>query len=125
MPKNKWATFTYFGHKISPITKLFKNTEVGISYKTKNNIRHLLKIKDDKNDLYNLSGVYQLQCSNCPLKYVGQTGRTFNIRFKEHIHDIKNNGQNSKFAQHILDTMHDYNTIEHWKFYISARKAEL
>ena len=71
-----------------------------------------MKIKDDKNDLYNLSGVYQLQCSNCPLKYIGQTGHTFNIRYKEHIRDIKNNGQNSKFAQHILDTTHDYSTID-------------
>jgi hypothetical protein len=33
-------------------------------------------------------------------------------RFKEHIRGIKNNGQNSKFAQHILDTGHEYETIE-------------
>jgi hypothetical protein len=42
--------------------------------------------------------VYQLQCADCPRRYVGQTGRTFKTRFKEHIRDIKNNGQNSKFA---------------------------
>ncbi|PNF38897.1 hypothetical protein B7P43_G08228 [Cryptotermes secundus] len=110
--KNKWATFTYFGHEIRSITKLFKNTEVGISYKTKNNIKHLLKINDDKNDMYNLSGVYQLQCSDCPLKYIGQTGRTFKIRFKEHTCDINNNGQSSRFAQHVLDTTHEYSTID-------------
>jgi hypothetical protein len=83
--KNKWTTFTYFGHEIRSVTKLFKNTEVGISYKTRNNIKHLLKINDDKEDLYNLSGVYQLQCADCPLKYIGQTGPTFKVRFKEHI----------------------------------------
>jgi hypothetical protein len=63
-------------------------------------------------DVYNLSGVYQLQCADCPLRYVGQTGRTFKARFKEHIRDIKNNGQCSQFAQHILDTRHEYGTME-------------
>jgi hypothetical protein len=50
--------------------------------------------------------------SYCPLKYVGQTGRTFKTRFKEHIRNIKNNGQNSKFAQHIVDTTHEYQTVD-------------
>jgi hypothetical protein len=91
---------------------LFKNTEVGISYINKNNTKHLLRTSENRNEKYNLSGIYQLQCADCPLKYVGQTGRTFKIRFKEHIRGIKNNGQNSKFAQHIVDTTHAYRTID-------------
>jgi hypothetical protein len=82
-----------------------------MSYRTKNNIKHLLRIKENKGK-YNLSGVYQLQCTDCPKKYIGQTGRTFEARFKEHARDIRNSGQNSKFAQHILDTGHEYETIE-------------
>jgi hypothetical protein len=49
--KRKWATFTYFRHQIRTITNLFKNTEVGASYKTKNNIKHLLKSKNNKDDI--------------------------------------------------------------------------
>jgi hypothetical protein len=75
------------------------------------NIKHLLRINENRNDKYNLSGVYQLQCADCPLKYIGQTGRTFKTRFKEHVRNIKN-GQNSKFAQHIVDTTHEYQTID-------------
>jgi hypothetical protein len=56
--KRKWTTFTYFGPGIRGITKLFKNTDVGISYITKNNIKHLLRISENRNDKYNLSGVY-------------------------------------------------------------------
>jgi hypothetical protein len=41
-----------------------------------------------------------------------QTGRTFKTRFKEYIRVIKINGQNSKFVQHILDTKHEFETIE-------------
>jgi hypothetical protein len=46
------------------------------------------------------------------MKYIGQTGRTFKARFKEHIQDIRTNRSNSKFAQHILDTGQTYNTID-------------
>jgi hypothetical protein len=51
-------------------------------------------------------------CKDCELKYIGQTERTFRTRYKEHIREIKTNGQKSKFAQHILDTTHNYDTIE-------------
>jgi hypothetical protein len=64
--KRKWTTFKYFGPEIRTITKLVKNTEVGISYITKNNIKHLLRINENRNDKYNISGVYQLQCAECP-----------------------------------------------------------
>jgi hypothetical protein len=58
--------------------------------------------------MYSKSGVYQLECGECPVKYIGQTGCTFKARFKEHIQDIRTNRHNSKFAQHILDTGHAY-----------------
>jgi hypothetical protein len=103
------ATFTFFGPETRAITKLLRRTEIGISYRTKNNIKHLLRIKENHSDKYNLSGVYQLQYGKCPQKYIGQT---FRIRFKEDIRDIRNNGQRSKFARHTLDTTHDYGTIE-------------
>jgi hypothetical protein len=54
-----------------------------------------------------------MACKDCELKYIGQTGRTFRTRYKEHIREIKTNGQKSKFAQNILDTTHNYDTIEH------------
>jgi hypothetical protein len=74
-------------------------------------MKHLLRINENDKK-YNQSGVYQLQCANCPQKYVGQTGQTFKTIFKEHTRDIKNDGQNSKFTQHILDTGHEYETTE-------------
>jgi hypothetical protein len=72
----------------------------------------LLTTKENNKEKYNLSGVYQLKFADCPQTYVGQTGRTFRTRFKEHIRDIKNNGQNSKFAQYIFDTKHENKTSE-------------
>jgi hypothetical protein len=62
--------------------------------------------------MHHQSGVYQLQCSEYPLKYIGQTGRTFKVRYREHINAIRTNRQNSKFAKHILETGHNYDTLD-------------
>jgi hypothetical protein len=70
------------------------------------------KNKNKPRDVYNQSDVYQLQYNECPLKYIGQTGRTFRDRYKEHINAIRFNKQHSKFALHILNTGHSYNTID-------------
>jgi hypothetical protein len=60
---------------------------------------------------YNQSGIYQLKCNTCPLKYIGQTGRTFKSRYNEHIYAIKRNKPNSKYVEHILDNGQTYSTI--------------
>jgi hypothetical protein len=49
---------------------------------------------------------------DCPRQYVGQTGRSFKTRFKEHIRAIKHNTDSSTYAQHILNTGHKYGNIE-------------
>jgi hypothetical protein len=55
---------------------------------------------------YNNCGIYQIKCLDCPLKYTGQTGRTFNIRYKEHIQAIRNNNSNSGYSNHIKYRTH-------------------
>jgi hypothetical protein len=110
--KDKWITFTYAGPSIRIITKLFWNTNMKISFRMNNTIKQHINAKGKTTNKYNLCGVYQMGCKDCNLKYVSQTGRTFRTRYKEHIREIKMNGQISKFAQHILDTTHNYDTIE-------------
>jgi hypothetical protein len=52
-----------------------------------------------------------VKCLDCPLKCIGQTGRTFHTRYKEHIHVIRNNNSNLGYSNHILNTGHKYGTI--------------
>jgi hypothetical protein len=47
-----------------------------IAYKTTNTIQNHLRGKRHDN-IYNKSGIYQLNCGGCPKKYIGQTGRNF------------------------------------------------
>jgi hypothetical protein len=94
------------------ITKLFQNINLKVAFRTNNTIKQHVKIREKTTDTYSLSGVYQLTCGECPLKYIGQTGRTFRKRYNEHIREIKTNGQKSKFARHVLDAAHSHNTID-------------
>jgi hypothetical protein len=52
-----------------------------------------------------------MKCLDCPLKYIGQTGRTFNVRYKGHAHAIKSNNSNSGYSNHILYTGHTCGTV--------------
>jgi hypothetical protein len=52
-----------------------------------------------------------MKCLDYSLKYVGQTGRKFNARYKERIHAIRSKNDNSGYSNHILSTGHTYGTI--------------
>jgi len=95
------------------ITKLFKDSPVKITFTKRNTIKKLLFTNPRPfQEQFDSSGVYQLFCPDCHMKYVGQTGRSFRIRFSEHFRDYKYNTNKSKFAQHLLDNKHSIGPIE-------------
>jgi hypothetical protein len=108
----KWATLTYVGKETRVIAKLFRNSNIRITYKTNNILQKHLQSKHTFPDKYKQCGIYEIKCNSCPKKYVGQTGRNFLNRFKKHIHAIKSNKTTSKYAQHILESGHTYGKIE-------------
>ena len=65
--KDKWTTFTYFGPNIRSISKLFRNINIKIAFKTNNTIKKILKTKEETTDKYSLCGVYQMKCKDCDL----------------------------------------------------------
>jgi hypothetical protein len=79
VPNNgkKYITFTYHDLAVRMITKLFKNTEIKIAYKTMNTLRNHLQANMMTTNKYELSGVYRLKCGDCPHIYIGQMGRPF------------------------------------------------
>jgi hypothetical protein len=76
--KSKWAKFIYIGKETRFITKLFKNTDVKVTFTTENAIERRLATKHGTDhSKYDKSGIYQLTCPDCKMKYTGQTGRPF------------------------------------------------
>jgi hypothetical protein len=78
--RRKWAKFTYIGKETRFITKLFRDTAVKIAFMTNNTIEKCLAIKQETpQNIHDRSGVYQLTCPECKMKYTGQTERPFRV----------------------------------------------
>jgi hypothetical protein len=75
-PKAKWVTFTVVKKKI-----FFQDTQIKVAFWTGNTIWNILKTRPQTHK-YSRNGIYKMKCLDCSLKYVGQTGRIFNIRYK-------------------------------------------
>jgi hypothetical protein len=112
-PTKKWAKFTYTGKETRYITKLFKRTDIRITYTTRDNLRHLLNSQPyKKQDAYSKTGVYKLTRSECNKQYIGQTGRSFRGRYKEHAREYNYATNKSNYAKHLLDTQHPLKPID-------------
>jgi hypothetical protein len=124
---HKWITFIYTGNytRISKITNLFKDTNLKIAFKTTTNLNNLLNTKTIPY-IYDQSGIYKLTCQICQKVYIGQMGRCLNIRYKKHIGSIRYNNDDSAFAQHILNTGHQYGPREQiMEMVEKARKGKI
>jgi hypothetical protein len=93
------------------ITKLFKHTNIRISYRTNNNIWKNLYQNPPEQDKNRQFGVYKLTCTDCGKAYIGQTGRKFHTRYKEHKRVFYYNPQHSKYAQHLTENKHSFGSI--------------
>lgn len=101
--------------------KTFQNSNLKITYRTKNNAFQMIKNKIS-NEAYNnqvkdinKSGIYQIKCSDCNKSYIGQTSRSFKKRFQEHIQALKSGNKTtmkSNFAEHLIETRHEYKNID-------------
>jgi hypothetical protein len=110
--KKFWTTLIYHSPKIRKITTLFKNTDIGIAFRTTTSIHHPKKpiIVEQTLD-HEKSGVYQLTCNTCQRSYIGKTRRNLKSRFQEHARYIKNNDPQSAYALYILNCRHEYGNI--------------
>ena len=53
-----------------------------------------------------------LRCGTCEKFYIGQTGRTFNKRYKEHLPKGNLANITSNFARHLVEMNHDYENFD-------------
>jgi hypothetical protein len=97
------------------IAKIFKDTDTRIiAFRTTNTIKKHIQPKQQRDVKYDTSGIFKLKCLDCLLQYIGQTGRSFQTRYKEHIRTIKYecNKDTSTYVQHIINTGHSYGNIQ-------------
>jgi hypothetical protein len=113
--KSKWAKFSCVGKETKFVTKLFKDSSIRVTFTTNDTISKSLSLKQNhpqKQNQFEKSGVYQLACPECSMRYSGQTGRPFRVRFQEHFLDYKYANNKSKFALHLLENKHSIGHID-------------
>lgn len=104
--------------KLRPILRKFGFELVFTS--RNNQLQTLLGSTKDPIDSLYKSGVYQITCDHCNKIYIGQTKRTLNTRFKEHVAEVTKAHKDtekghvhhfkSKVAEHIYNEQHFLNT---------------
>lgn len=108
---NTFVTSIYGRTLPHVLTNIFKKINMTVAFRTTNNIKSILHYKSTK-PIKEMSGVYKITCDDCDSFYIGQTGRAFIKRFKEHL--PKNDIQNTKsnYARHLINNNHNYTNFE-------------
>ena len=116
---NKYVCLPFNTTFNKAIRKTFQNSKFKISYKTRHNSFNLINKHSRKdqpqNNIYNKSGIYKLKCSDCDSFYIGQSGRNFETRYKEHLQAFKSKNKTSmksNFAEHLIHTNHTCKNME-------------
>lgn len=123
----KYFSLPYLGSISLKFKNILSSNNCKISFKTSNNLKSILVRNKDPICNREKSGVYKLICK-CGSEYVGQTGRSFQIRVKEHLNCLRNKPEKSNFAKHLIDFNHDYDQDEFFKilhFYDKGKKLDI
>lgn len=95
------------------IKQKFKEHNLEIVFKNNNKLQNFLGSTKDKIDCLQKSGIYSVECGDCKRKYWGQTKRSIETRYKEHLSCVRlNHPYKSAVASHILIDGHENINIE-------------
>lgn len=101
----KYVAIPYVKNLSEKINYIFKDTDIKIAHKSKNNLKHLytkLKSKIPKDKISNC--VYKLKCKECSGVYIGQTTQYI----KERINGHKYAKNSTALKKHELTTNHGF-----------------
>ena len=99
-------TFHFFRTSSKQNYQSFKGSNIKTAFRTTNTFQK--QLSKNPHNQQNPSGIYSLKCNTCNKKYVGQSGRSIDTRYKEHIRYIRTNNPQSAYATHILQNRHEY-----------------
>ena len=75
-------------------------------------------------DPNNRPGVYYIKCGECDLGYVGETGRSFQVRLREHRDDIRLGRERNAIFKHVSNTNHHIDWTSAKTLYHHSSKFE-
>lgn len=108
--ETKYITIPYVGPLSLKIAATLKKFNIRTTFQTQFSLQKTLSNNKDPIPTIEQCGVYALTCNNCNAIYIGQTGRKFIHRIKEHERAWRKQTPSlSHFADHLTDNQHTFN----------------
>ena len=107
-----YAILPYIKGLTEPLKRLLKPHGIRVSTKPLHTLEQSFpSIKDKPSPENQTNVVYKIDCADCSWSYIGETGRTFNTRRKEHKRNVQHNKIGSNIANHAWTNNHsiDFN----------------
>ena len=84
------AVIPYVQGVSDPLERIFRKHNIATAVKPHQTLRQTLVHPKDKKTLNEQSGiVYKIPCKDCDQVYIGETGRPFSVRKREHLKDVQ------------------------------------
>ena len=90
------------------ISKTLEKHGISVVNPTGTTIRDLVRTQSPRNTCTrdNKGVIYRIPCSTCTSSYIGETGRSLQLRIREHQRDVASDNTSNALAQHALKTGH-------------------
>ena len=99
MSRNSFASLPYIKGVTEPLIRVLKKNEIIVVNKPLRTLQQEFPIPKSRPPLQP-DIVYKIPCGNCSWSYIGETGRSFATRKKEHIRNVKTAAKDSRIANH-------------------------
>ena len=99
-------TLPYIKGTTDVIARILRKKNIGVTFAPPNSIGRMLDTSKDPVEPLKRKGVYSVPCS-CEIPYIGEIGRSVEVRLKEHCADIMHDRhQKSALAEHAHHSWH-------------------
>ena len=88
------------------IPRFVKPLGINVVFKTLGTIRNMLI----KNSPHHISGcIYEIPCKQCNKRYIGQSGKSLEVRLKQHKYNVRTGNMQNALFIHMNDSNHGIN----------------
>ena len=109
MNDRKYIAAPYVPGTNERLQRILGNYNIYLGNKSSNTIKNVLvKPKDKVKEIDKCNVVYKLDCNECNVVYIGETGRNLSTRMVEHERDVRIGKENSQVYHHSRSTGHSF-----------------
>ncbi|KAK5644291.1 hypothetical protein RI129_008136 [Pyrocoelia pectoralis] len=99
---SRYIAIPYYPHIHNDISKILTTHNINITARSHPTLANLLINTKPPQHVHNKAGIYEINCNDCQLSYIGLTTRNLKTRFKEH----QKNTPRSAIGSHTLEKKH-------------------